>query len=56
MKRVDFVEAMRRAFAAGSDYWRLADSENYRDHAKADQVKAKFESMVKELAAQHTED
>lgn len=56
MKSYDLSEALRKAFAIGTEYWRLADSDAPQDWAKADKVKARFEVMVKELVAKHTED
>lgn len=55
MKRFDFYEHMRKAFALGQEYWRLSDSDHPRDWSKADQIKAKFEAMIKEIADNDTE-
>lgn len=42
------IKAMRRAWFLGQEYWRLADSESYRDNMKSDEIGRKFEALMKE--------
>jgi hypothetical protein len=39
-------ESLVRAYDLGKEYWRLADSESPKQHRLAEEIQAKFDSML----------
>ena len=39
-------ESLVRAYDLGKEYWRLADSESPKQHRRAEEIQAKFDSML----------
>lgn len=44
-------QALHRAYSLGQTYWQQADSESYKQNAKAYQTQAKFDALVAETCA-----
>ena len=44
-------KALRKAWHLGQTYWQQADSEYTRQHRKADETQAKFQTLVDETRA-----
>jgi hypothetical protein len=42
----DLEKALAEAFSLGQRYWEYADSENIRDHKKADDVMEKYQKLM----------
>lgn len=42
------TKALRRAFSLGQTYWQQADSDSYKQNAKSDETRQKFETLIVE--------
>ena len=42
------TKALRRAFDLGQTYWQQADSDSYKQNAKSDETRQKFETLIVE--------
>lgn len=42
------TKALRRAFSLGQTYWQQADSDSYKQNAKSDETRQKFETLIAE--------
>ena len=47
------ADALRKAFDLGQRYWMLADSESYSDNRKSADVLARFDTLTREVLAEH---